>query len=194
MDAAEVCSVVDAAEVYSVVDAAEVCSVVNAAEVCRGVDTADVCSGVKAARVCSVVDAAEVCSVADAAEVCSGRDAANVCSGGGEAGHRLLRQEAGQCVVGVVVFSQVNIINHHWGVSFSAYPPRRVLCVNGERSEIEIEIVIENEIERDMDWIGLEVVCWFTQAGVCVYTGRSCPLRMEAFTQEVFVGSVYKEV
>ena len=97
-------------------------------------------------------------------------------------------------MVGVVVFSQVNIINHHWGVSFSAYPPRRVLCVNGEGSEIEIEIVIENEIERDMDWIGLEVVCWFTQAGVCVYTGRSCPLRMEAFTQEVFVGSVYKEV
>ena len=27
------------------------------------------------------------------------------------------------------------------------YPPRRGLCVNGERSEIEIEIVIENEIE-----------------------------------------------
>ena len=114
--------------------------------------------------------------------------------GAPEAGHRLLRQEAGQGVVGVVVFSQVNIINHHWGVSFSAYPPRRVLCVNGEGSEIEIEIVIEGEIERDMDWIGLEVVCWFTQAGVCVYTGRSCPLRMEAFTQEVFVGSVYKEV
>ena len=136
MDAAEVCSFVDAAEVCSVVDAAEVCSVVNAVEVCRG------------------VDAAEVCSVADAAEVCSGRDTANVCSGGVEAGHRLLRQEAGQCVVGVVVFSQVNIINHHWGVSFSAYPPRRVLCVNGEGSEIEIEIVMEDEIKRDMDRLG----------------------------------------
>ena len=101
-------------------------------------------------------------------------------------------------MVGVVVFSQVSIINHHWGVSFSAYPPRRVFCVNGEGSEIEIEIeieiVIENEIERDRDWIGLEVVCWFTQAGVCVYTGRICPLRMEAFTQEVFMGKCLRLV